>query len=133
MGRLYERGGMMREAKACFARATDMVDGDEELRAEALRAYALVARRLRQYDDAAGAWRRILGLPVCPRPIEREASEALAVHLEHRRRDLLSARDFTLRLLDVDESVTRRQAAEYRLARLDRKLESRMMQPALLF
>jgi hypothetical protein len=133
MGRLYERGGMIREAKSCFARATELDDGDEELRAEALRAYALIARRLRHYDDAAAAWRRVLGLPVCPRPIERQASEALAVHLEHRRRDLVSARDFTLRLLNVGESVTRRQAAEYRLARLDRKLESEAAQPALLF
>jgi uncharacterized protein len=133
MGRLYERGGMMSEAKSCFARATEIGDGDEELRAEALRAYALVSRRLRQYDDAAAAWRRVLGLPICPRPIAREASEALAVHLEHRRRDLISARDFAMRLLHVDESVTRRQAAEYRLARLDRKLESRAAQPALLF
>jgi|SoiMethySBSTD1v2_1073268.scaffolds.fasta_scaffold00138_7 uncharacterized protein len=133
MGRLYERGAMLREAKSCFARATEMQNDDEELRAEALRAYALVARRLRHYDDAATAWRRVLGLPVCPRPIEREASQALAVHLEHRRRDLASARDFAVRLLNVDESVTRRQAAEYRLARLDRKLESRAMQPVLLF
>ena len=133
MGRLYERGGMMSDAKSCFARATEIEDGDEELQAEALRAYALVSRRMRHYDDAAAAWRRVLGLPVCPRPIEREASEALAVHLEHRRRDLMSARDFTVRLLHVDESVTRRQAAEYRLARLDRKLESRAAQPALLF
>jgi hypothetical protein len=78
-------------------------------------------------------WRGVFRLPVCPRPIEREASEALAVHLEHRRRDLVSARDFAVRLLRVDGSVTRRQAAEYRLARLDRKLESRASQPALLF
>jgi uncharacterized protein YprB with RNaseH-like and TPR domain len=133
MGRLYERGGMMSEAKSSFARAIDFDGADEELRAEALRAYALVSRRLRQYEDAADAWRRVLGLTECPRPIEREASEALAVHHEHRRRDLVSARDFTLRLLDVDESVTRRQAATYRLARLDKKLESRAAQPALLF
>ena len=99
--------------------------------AEALRAYAIVSRRLRQYDDAAAAWRRVLGLPVCPRLIVREASEALAVHLEHRRRDLRSARDFAVRLLGVDESLTRRQAAEYRLARLDRKLEFRSQQTAL--
>ena len=133
MGRLFERGGMMSEAKSCFARATEIEDGDEDLRAEALRAYAIVSRRLRQYDDAAAAWRRVLGLPVCPQPIVREASEALAVHLEHRRRDLISARDFTVRLLGVGDSVTRRQAAEYRLARLDRKLESRAVQPVLLF
>ena len=133
MGRLYERGGMMAEAKSSFARAIEFGDADEDLRAEALRAYAMVARRLRQYDDAADAWRRVLGLTECPRLIEREASQALAVHHEHRRRDFVSARDFTLRLLDVDENVTRRQAAEYRLARLDRKLESRAAQPALLF
>src|SRR6185295_8621164 len=84
MGRLYERGGMMLEAKSCFARAIEIEDADEELRAEALRAYALVARRLHQYDDAAAAWQRVLGLPVCPRPIEREASQALAVTLRVR-------------------------------------------------
>jgi len=133
MGRLYERGSLLVEAKACFARATDMNDGDEELRADALRAYALVARRLRHYDDAAAAWRRVLGLPLCPRPIEREASEALAVHLEHRRQDLSSARDFAMRLLDVDDSVPRRQAARYRLARLDRKLEFQSRQCLLTF
>jgi uncharacterized protein YprB with RNaseH-like and TPR domain len=133
MGRLYERGGMMADAKSCFARAIEIEDADEETRAEALRAYALISRRLRQFDDAAAAWQRVLGLPVCPRPIEREASQALAIHLEHRRRDPASARDFALRLLHVDDSVTRRQAAEYRLARLDRKLESRALQPALLF
>jgi tetratricopeptide (TPR) repeat protein len=133
MGRLYERGGLMTEAKSSFARAIEFKDADEDLRAEALRAFALVARRLRHYDDAADAWRRVLGLNECPRPIEREASEALAVHHEHRRRDLASARDFTLRLLNVDESTTRRQATEFRLARLDRKLESQAAQPALLF
>ena len=133
MGRLYERGGMMTEAKSSFGRAIEFKDADQDLRAEALRAYAIVARRLRHYDDAADAWRRVLGLNECPRPIEREASEALAVHHEHRRRDLASARDFTLRLLNVDESAPRRQATEYRLARLERKLESRAAQPALLF
>jgi uncharacterized protein YprB with RNaseH-like and TPR domain len=133
MGRLYERGGMMREAKSSFARAIEFDGAVEDLRAEALRAYAVVSRRLRHFDDAADAWRRVLGLTACPRPIEREASEALAVHHEHRRRDFVSARDFTLRLLNVDESVTRRQAATYRLARLEKKLESRAAQPALLF
>jgi hypothetical protein len=133
MGRLFERGGLMVEARSCFARAVEFDGGDEDVLAEALRAYAVVSRRLRQFDDAAAAWRRVLGLAICPRPVEREASEALAVHLEHRRRDLVSARDFAVRLLRVDGSVTRRQAAEYRLARLDRKLESRASQPALLF
>jgi uncharacterized protein len=133
MGRIYERGGLLAEAKSSFARAIEFDDGDEDLRADALRAYAHVARRMHDYDDAAAAWRRVLGLASCPRPIEREASEALAVHLEHRRRDLSSARGFAMRLLDVDDSLRRRQAAAYRLARLDRKLESLASQPALLF
>jgi uncharacterized protein len=132
MGRLYERGGMITEAKACFVRATEL-DADPEIHAEAWRAYAIVARRMRQYEDAAAAWRRLLGLPVCSRLLMREASEALAVHHEHRQRDLASARAFTVRLLQADESETRRQAAEYRLARLDRKLESEASQAALLF
>ena len=99
--------------------------------AEALRAYAIVSRRMRQYDDAAAAWRRCWECRSVRGRSMREASEALAVHLEHRRRDLMSARDFAARLLGVDESVTRRQAVGYRLARLDRKLESRSQQAPL--
>ena len=41
-----------------------MTDGDEDLRVDALRAYAIAARRLRHYDDAEAAWRQVLGLPV---------------------------------------------------------------------
>jgi uncharacterized protein YprB with RNaseH-like and TPR domain len=130
MGRLYERGGMMADAKACYARATE-IDGDEDVRADALRSYALVCRRMRHFDDAAAAWQRVLGLPMCPWSIAREASEALAVHLEHRRRDPRSARAFALRLLQVNDSPVRRQAAEYRLARLDRKLDWGARQAAL--
>jgi hypothetical protein len=35
--------------------------------------------------------------------------------------------------LKVDDSVPRRQAAQYRLARLDRKLEFESRQPSLAF
>jgi uncharacterized protein len=131
LGRLYERGGMLADARSCFARAVEFQGDDEVTRAEALRAYAVVSRRMRQYDDAAAAWRGVLGLDACPRPLEREASEALAVHLEHRVRDPLSARAFALRLLQIDERETRRQATEHRLARLDRKLAFRSQQAVL--
>jgi uncharacterized protein YprB with RNaseH-like and TPR domain len=124
LGRLYERGGMMVDARACFARAADRESEDEGVRAEALRAFAVLSRRMRRFEEAAAAWRRLLDLDVCPQPLVREASEALAVHLEHRLRDPLSARGFALRSLQVDNSAARRQATEYRLARLDRKLES---------
>ncbi|HLG57720.1 MAG TPA: ribonuclease H-like domain-containing protein [Vicinamibacterales bacterium] len=124
LGRLYERGGMMIDARACFARAADTESEDEGVRAEALRAFAVLSRRMRRFEEAAAAWRRLLDLDLCPQPLVREASEALAVHLEHRLRDPLSARGFALRSLQVDNSAARRQATAYRLARLDRKLGS---------
>lgn len=123
LGRLYQRGGMLTEARACFDCAATMDAAGETLaRVEALRAYAVLSRRLRQYEDAAGAWRRILELHPCPPALAQEATEALAVHHEHRRRELHEARQFALQSLQFNTSVTRTQAVHHRLARLDRKL-----------
>ena len=119
LGRVYERAGMTAAAAACFSRAADM---GPTVRAEALRASAALLRRARRYEEAAEAWRRLLEVPACPPGIVREATEALAVHHEHRLRNLLLARSFALRSLQVDGGATRRYAAEHRLARLDRKL-----------
>ena len=128
LGWLFARAGMMQEARVSFARAADM---GPALRAESLRAYAVLSRRLRRHDDAAEAWRRLLELPDCPAGFVREATEALAVHHEHRLRSLLSARSFALKSLKMDASASRRHAAEHRLARLERKLGHAY--PAALF
>jgi hypothetical protein len=93
MGRLYERGGLAREAAACYARATDL-PGDPLVHAEALRGGAILARSERRYAEAAAAWRRLLDVRGCPANLVREATEALAVHHEHRQRDLEGARRF---------------------------------------
>jgi uncharacterized protein YprB with RNaseH-like and TPR domain len=131
LGRLYERSGRVADAKACYARAADepakagphdVGPGPHDLAAEALCAYAILCRRDRQYEDAARAWRRILELRRCPPPIAREAAEALAVHLEHRERDLRAARRYALQSLQFNISRRRTDAVQYRLARLDRKL-----------
>jgi uncharacterized protein YprB with RNaseH-like and TPR domain len=146
LGRLYERGGRLREARACFARAIALEDGaledgaledgaldnstlerysnprDEGRLAEALRAYAVVSRRLRCYEDAAVAWRRVAGLHACPPTVVREATEALAVHHEHRMRDPRTARAFALRSLSCHGTPARAEALQHRLARLNRKL-----------
>ena len=58
-------GGLLHEARACFMRACELDDGDAGDGVEALRAYAIVSRRLRCHEDAAAAWRRILELPSC--------------------------------------------------------------------
>jgi hypothetical protein len=122
MGRLYERAGMAREARAAYLRAADLSDADSLTRADAWRSYAVLSRRERRYQDAAEGWRCILELRRCPPAILREASEALAVHHEHRLRDLQAARSFALRSLSVQATASRRDATRHRLARLDRKL-----------
>ena len=122
MGRLYERGGMTIEARAAFLRAAEHRDADTLTCAEAWRAYAVLSRRQRRFADAAAGWRQILDLRRCPPAILREASEALAVHHEHRLRDLQAARAFALQTLHLNATRSRHQAAQHRLARLDRKL-----------
>ena len=74
-------------------------------------------------DEAAAYWRELLEIPGCPPHVVREASEALAIHHEHRARDLPAARAFALRSLtaDAERHPTRAcdQAVQHRLARLE--------------
>jgi uncharacterized protein YprB with RNaseH-like and TPR domain len=110
LGRLFERAGRSADARDCFTRATAL-GGDPPTQAEALRALALSCRRERRYEEAAAAWRRLLDLRRCPPQHAREAMEALAVHHEHRVRDLAQAYVFASQLTDT-----------HRLARLNRKM-----------
>ena len=121
LGRLYEHAGLNVQACACYLRAGEL-PGDVTTHAEGLRRYAVLSRRERRYDDAAGAWRRALGLRRCPPTIAREAMEALAVHHEHRVRNLHEARRFAMRSLQFNITQARQHAIEHRLARLDRKI-----------
>jgi uncharacterized protein len=135
LGGLYQLGGRIDDAWRCFGAASGLgphaaatglpVPSGREgtlLRAEALRAYARLSRRARRFDEAADAWTRALALRGCPPAIAREATEALAVHHEHRRRDPLSARSFALQSLQLPLSASRQDALRHRVARLDRKL-----------
>ncbi len=94
------------------------------VQAEGLRAFALISRRARQFDDAETAWRRVLELKGTPPHIVREATDALAVHFEHRRRDPRAARSYALRSLEFEGGPAREGAIRHRVARLDRKLET---------
>ena len=116
MGCLYERAGLLDEALASFRRSPTV---------EGVRASAILLRRLRRYEEAAAAWREVLGARGCPPGYVREATEALAVHHEHRVRDLEGARTFALQALGLQATAARQDAVKYRLARLDRKLGSR--------
>lgn len=137
LGRLYQRGGMLAAARTCFSAAAAQCathdEGDTLLHAEALRAFAILARRSREHQEAAAAWWGILQLPRCPSHIAREAAEALAVHHEHRVRDPQAARRFALRSLQFNLSVARNTSLQHRLARLDRKLSHVPHDPSPLF
>jgi len=133
MGFIYERAGLTGEAIAAYAHAAGLpcpaVDApgavwssDGGTRAEALRAYALLARRERRFEEAALAWHCVLEVKQCPPQIAREAAEALAVHHEHRLRDLDVARRFAVQSLQYRSTATRAQAVQHRLKRLDRKM-----------
>jgi len=122
VGRLLESGGRVDEATACFARAADLAERGSLIRVEALRRLALALRRARQFADAADVWQSLLESPGCPAPYAAEAAEALAVHHEHRRRDPARAREFAVRSLRHGTGERSRASAEYRLARLERKL-----------
>jgi len=132
LGRIYLTGGRLQEARECFADAGGLSvrprdlgshEGEAMVQAEGLRAFALISRRARQFDDAEIAWRRLLELEGSPPHIVREATDALAVHFEHRRRDLLAAKSYALRSLGFEGPPTREGAIRHRVARLDRKLE----------
>jgi len=125
LGRVYDRAGLDARAREAFERAVEM-GGRTDTTIDALRALALALRRSRRYAEAAASWRRLLDVPGCPRHIACEASDALAIHHEHRVRDLAAARTFALRSLEHVErglQPARTEAVERRLARLARKME----------
>jgi uncharacterized protein YprB with RNaseH-like and TPR domain len=131
LGHVYARGGLEERARLSFRRALDCCRSPrgayDPIRIDALRALALACRRARRHDEAASSWRELVQMRGCPAPIVREATEALAIHHEHRLRDLESAKAFALQTLETACGPSWASATRYRLARLDRKLEVRSL------
>ena len=141
LGRVYERAGDGARAEAAFERAVELAAGAVErgqrrraadawvwtpqgIQAEAVRALAVGARRGRRFNEAAARWRQLLDLPGCPAQVAREATEALAIHHEHRDRDLGAAKMFALKSLEAGTEAAWGDAVRHRLARLERKMVS---------
>lgn len=126
LGKLWERAGERDEAEACYLQAAAWaarIGREADVRAEALARLARCRRRAGRAAEAADAWKELLAVPSCPAALRQEAREALAIHHEHRVRDLRAARAFVLEALA--EGMGRRQAAaEHRLRRIDRKLRA---------
>jgi uncharacterized protein YprB with RNaseH-like and TPR domain len=120
LGRVYARGGLDGRALESYQLAC-METSTASIRLQALKSLALLCRRCRRYEDAAAYWCQLLEVPACPSHLAREATEALAVHHEHRVRDLPAARAFALRSFDT-RNPTWNHAVQHRLARIERKI-----------
>ncbi|OFW43677.1 MAG: hypothetical protein A3J29_14455 [Acidobacteria bacterium RIFCSPLOWO2_12_FULL_67_14b] len=128
LARLYERSGAIENAEASLLRSIDLaqrIGAEPEVHADALRRLAWVRRRTGRPHEAAEAWRALAALPRCPAGFRRDAMEALAIFHEHRSRDLGTARSLVLDVLKDGPLGRRRDAAEHRLRRLERKIAVR--------
>ncbi len=123
LARVYERGGAHENAEAALLKTIECakrLGAEPEVHAQALRRLAWIRRRDRRPHEAAEAWNELAVLPRCAAAFRREAKEALAIHHEHRLKDLQAARQHALDLLR--EGVTNPSRLQHRLDRLERKL-----------
>ncbi len=139
LGRIYERSGRRDQALQCFARAAGVEHvasvppgrlvwrtaesrDDRDVESEALCRLARGLRRARRFSEAAEAWERLVETGGPSQAARLEAIEALAVHHEHRTRNLSAARELATRALADRREPRAQDLLRYRLARLDRKL-----------
>ena len=130
LGRVYDRGSLGARARECFQLALVM-DSSAAVRLASVRYLAVGARRARRFDEAAAYWQHVLEMPGCAPQLRREANEALAIHHEHRVRDLARAKTFALKSLEMNARPGWAHAVHHRLARIERKME-RGPEPRLL-
>jgi tetratricopeptide (TPR) repeat protein len=134
LGHVFARAGLDARARDAYERSIALsrapAGAFDPVRIEALRALALAWRHQRRFDDASRCWRALLDTGGCPASVAAEAAEALAIHNEHRLRDLEAARAFAVQNLEIAEGRTAGEragkdwtrAVAHRLARIDRKL-----------
>jgi uncharacterized protein YprB with RNaseH-like and TPR domain len=126
LGRVYTRAGCDQRACDAYIRALALSRAParafDAARIDALRGLAVTYRRLRQFDDAARHWRELLEIRGCPPQVFAEATEALAIHHEHRVRDLAGAHQYATATLVDGLPARRADAVRWRLSRLEKKL-----------
>ena len=123
LGKVYERAAAVDRAIACYEHAAADRQAPPEIAGEALYRLGVRLRRDRRFVEAAEVWRRMVDLKgrgQVVRTLRQYATEALAVHHEHREKDLAGARELAMALLDDD--TFERDRARHRVERLDRKL-----------
>ena len=125
LGKIFEKAELTGRAEACYRYACD--SPESIVRADALYRLGVRLRRNRHFAEAAAVWRDLIEFTQ-PRSMRRGllgelrqvAVEALAIHQEHRAKDLAGARELALESLE--EPGRRSESVRHRLARLERKL-----------
>jgi hypothetical protein len=135
LGHVFMRAGLESRARDAYERSITMSRAPrgayDAVRIDGLRALALAWRRARRFDDAAHCWQTLLEMRGCPAHVACEAAEALAIHNEHRVRDLAAARKFALSNVERAgkggelraKKTGWAEAVQHRLARIDRKMK----------
>jgi len=130
LGRLYERAGDLSRAADAYELAAR--HADRELRALALARLAVLHRRAARHGEAAAAWQDVFEATWSPHgpesPLGWRAAEALAIHHEHRARDLDRARRYA-QALERNSRGRLADSARHRLGRIDRKLTAGQTTP----
>jgi hypothetical protein len=121
LGRELHRRAEVSEAEACYRRGLDDLTAGHTLRADTLAGLARLLRSQRRYDEAAACWTEITGLRGVRAGLRQEATEALAVHFEHRRCDLERAHGYAERARHAE--MTRPGAGRTGADRLERRLD----------
>jgi uncharacterized protein YprB with RNaseH-like and TPR domain len=122
LGRELHRRGDPAGAEACYRRGLDDLPASHALRAETLAGLARLLRSQRRYDDAAVCWTELTAVRGVRLALRREAEEALAIHFEHRRRDLERAHGWAQRARAAELTRSSLDRLDRRLERLQRKL-----------
>ena len=136
LGKVFDKAEHFSRAEACYRYAAQ--SPESIVRADALYRLGVRLRRDRRFSDAVSVWRELMELTE-PRSMRRGilgdlrqvAVEALAIHHEHRAKDLAGARELALVALEEAEAGGRTEEVRHRLNRLERKLSKR--QEARLF
>ncbi len=122
---LFRRRDLER-AEACYRHALGELEPSSPHRADALHGLARLLRRQRRFAEAAALWHELARSGADVRgALRHEATEALAVHYEHRARDLASARSWAVRATGIPAAGRHRERLAHRMARLDRKIAGR--------
>ena len=132
LGHLAEQRGESVRAMRAYELAS--ASDDEEIRTRALERMAVLLRRASRYRDAADAWTRVIDLSESRRRpltrLERRAAEALAIHHEHRAKNLKTAKRYA-EVIRETTSTREAEAVEHRLSRLERKLRVALLDEQL--